>query len=167
MFIYEKETNLKGEFYIGRTYTEAVLRASKDSDWNEEERRQLEMIGSYNKPILDMSYTRFVIENNVYQFIKSDNGFTIQKFASDNYKLIKFDPKEIRKELLRRGYKEVPRIRDFLNYVYVTEKPSSDLLKEYRDGDLLNVLYYLNRVRFNSFPNFVWERKFLQSSCFG
>lgn len=143
MFIYEKETNLKGNFYIGRTCTEAALQASNDSDWNEEERHEFEMIESYNKPILDSFYTCFVIENNVYQFFKSDNGFTIQKFASDNYKLAKFDPKEIRKELLRRGYKEVPRIRDLLNYVYVTEKPSSDLLKEYRDGDLLNKLYYL------------------------
>lgn len=122
--------------------------ANQDSEWNEEEQPQVEMI--INKLSTDTKarlfllggniYIRFVIEDAVYQLFKSGGVITILKLSPDNYELDQYSNRQIVDELLKRGHK-IDTYRNHFKYFYLMKEPLQNQLENYSDSDLLSILY--------------------------
>lgn len=134
------------KFYTTDSYKEAAQMAAKDvKKWNEEERRQLELIASKyldehltnkgqftlypeTKMIINLSnskdYRSFVLEGEVYRFQNSAHGINIKKLLPSA--LSQFSEEQLVNELRRRGWNHnVTEITNLTKMEYHKIKTSS------------------------------------------
>lgn len=134
------------KFYTTDSYKEAAQMAAKDvKKWNEEERRQLELIASKyldehltnkgqftlypeTKMIINLSnskdYRSFVLEGEVYRFQNSAHGINIKKLLPSA--LSQFSEEQVVNELRRRGWNHnVTEITNLTKMEYHKIKTSS------------------------------------------
>lgn len=145
-----KDDCFKRGSYSANSYTEAAKKASEDEGWDDTEKGQLKLIAQHNfnpdtqnriRFAINNKYLRFVIEEQVYQFYKSDIGFAIMKFLQNP--LARFCDDQVKNELRQRGV-NIPFSESHVCYFYFGRKSDESILtdrKRFLDQNLIDEMY--------------------------